>query len=174
MTHVQVMDGSGELELIHECMLLDALPVVDHIDINTTVDGRQRVLCTIWCKAEHAKKSDKQPQVVCNKSTCTTIEQAVRKLRLDITERHSSAGCINAAEAARMAAAAPSTRPPTDAMAVLMAARKVQLLAERAEAAAKTVNVRRDEARQALAALEREAAALDAAAVAADLQLPPA
>jgi hypothetical protein len=54
---------------------------------------------------------------------------------LKIVEKH--AGCHDVAEEARAAASGPATRPPTDALSALMAAKKMQQAADRAEAAVK-------------------------------------
>ena len=50
-----------ELSLDVEYELLDTLPFVDGITIND-VGGRPRVICSMWCKGEHSKQGDKQPE----------------------------------------------------------------------------------------------------------------
>jgi len=127
------------------------------------------VICTLWCGSSHPAGDHRQPMVKCNQSTVPTIEHAVRALRLKIQDVH--AGCIAVAEAARAAAGGPHTRPAPDALAALMAARKAQQAASRAEAAVKAATDLRDAARAACEAAERELAALTAAAVQADAEL---
>jgi len=135
------------LDLEGEWRALDALAVVDIARVDTA-HGLPRAICTLWCKCEHEKKAEKQPQVACNKKTITTVEQAVRNLRLKIETEH--AGCIAAAEVARAAAAGPMTREPSDALGVLMASRQKQISADGAEAALDAAETRRDAARQEL------------------------
>ena len=113
-----------------------------------------------------------RPAIYGNQSTTPKLEHAVRALRLKIVEKH--AGCLAVAEAARAAAGGPSSRPPPDAMAALMAVRRAEVAAHRAEAALKAAELQRDEARRAYEAAELEAAALTAAATAADFALPSA
>jgi hypothetical protein len=173
-------DPCEERNLETEWVQLDALEVVNMArsdvvkDKSTRHAGREkdRVICTLWCGHIHPAGDMKQPSVTCNQSTVPTIEHAVRALRLKIQDVH--AGCIAVAEAARAAAGGPHTRPAPDALAALMAARKAQQAASRAEAAVKAATDLRDAARAACEAAERELAALTAAAVQADAELPAA
>ena len=71
--------------------LLDTLHVVDGITIND-VGGRPRVICSMWCKGEHSKETRRQAAAgILNQSTCTTIEQAMRKLRVSMSLRSTPA-----------------------------------------------------------------------------------
>ena len=151
--------------------------VVDTIRTDKVLDRSRgteldRVICTLWCGASHPAGDMRQPSVKCNQSTLLTPEHAMRALRQKIVDKH--AGCLHAAETARAAAGGPSSRPPPNAMAALMAARAAQVAADRAEAALRAAELRRAEARQMLEAAEREANALTAAAIAADSALPEA
>ena len=170
-----------ELDLDTEWRELDALTVVDTVRADQVAEKasssnnarvKDRVICTLWCGSSHPAGDHRQPMVKCNQSTVPTIEHAVRALRLKIQEKH--ADCIAVAEAARAAAGGPHTRPASDALAALMAARKAQQAASRAEAAVKAATNLRDAARAACEAAERELAALTAAAVQADAELPAA
>ena len=147
---------------------LDALPVVDAIKIDI-VHGDCRAICTMWCKGEHSKKAEKQPQVICNKSTCTTPEAAMRKLRANIVDDHAS--CVEAAQAARLAAGGPASRPPPNALLELMAGQKATRVAAQAEMALKAVE---SELVATIAEATRKLSALRAAAVDADRLLPTA
>ena len=167
-----------EAALIHEALdRLESLPVVKDARCDPKYSTYGRVICNMWCGPTHEAR-DKQPHMPLNKKSSddpTAVPNylvAAEKLYKKIESEH--AGCVAAAEAARIAAAAPSTRPPTDAMAVLMAARKVEQVAECAEAASTAARARAAEARQALAAVEQEAAALERSTVSADQQLPEA
>ena len=168
-----------ELNLETEWAELDALVCVNGAKPEVVKDKltrqsgneRHRVICTLWCGHTHEAGDMKQPSVTCNKSTVPNIEHAVRALRLKIQEKH--ADCIAVAEAARAAAGGPHTRPASDALAALMAARKAQQAASRAEAAVNAATDLRDAARAACEAAERELAALTAAAVQADADAGP-
>ena len=145
------MEADAPLDLETVWRELDALAVVNEVKIDHVVDrsrgtSHKRVICTVWCCANHTG-DDRQPSVKCNKSTCPDIEHAMRDLRVKILEKH--AGCLQAAETARLAAEAPATRGLMDPFKALMA----KAGAERAE-------------RLALAA-EKKAVALRAEAVAA-------
>jgi hypothetical protein len=133
---------------------------------------RHRVICTLWCGHSHEAGDMRQPSVACNQSTVPDIEHVIRASRVKIQGKH--AGCIAVAQAARAAADGPSSRPSPDAFAALMAARKAQQAADRAEAPIKAATALRDCVRVQLEAAERELAALTAAAVEADSQLPEA
>ena len=164
------------LDLETEWRELDVLPVVDTVRNDKVVDRARgtevdRVICTLWCASCHPAGDLRQPSVKCNQSTVPSLEHAVRALRLKIVEKHAAA---SAAEAARAAAGGPSSRPPPDALAALMANRRAQVAADRAEAALKAAELRRDEARRALEAAEREATALRAVATEASFALPEA
>jgi hypothetical protein len=162
-------------DLAEEFALLDALPTVDTVRIDTVKDTsrgteKRRVICTMWCGSTHDSGDLRQPSVMCNLTTVPDVAHALRALRLKIVEKH--AGCVAIAETARAAASGPTTRAPPDALSALMAAGKKQQAAARAEAAIKAAVERRDAARQQLADAERELAAVTG--VAADSQLPAA
>ena len=164
-------DPCEPLDLETEYRELDLLPVVDTVRIdavNETHGARlprssERAICTLWCRHLHPPGDLKQPSVKVNKSTVPSIEHAVRELRAKIVRDHG--GCLAAAEAARAAASGPSTRLPSDALAVMMAARKAQQASERGEAALKAAEARAEVARLALAAAELEVSTRKAAAV---------
>ena len=169
-----------ELDLELEWRELDALVVVNTArsevvrDKSTRQAGREkhRVICTLWCGHTHPAGDMKQPTVTCNQSTVPSIEYAVRAVRLKIQENH--AGCLAAAQAARAAADGPSSRPPPDALAALMAARRAEQAAARAEMALNAAKARRDLAREMLATAQLEVDALTGAAAEADARLPEA
>ena len=59
----------------------------------------------------------------------------MRAVREKAIENHSGAACAEAAATARLAADGPRTRPPADALSVMMAARNAQRASDRVEAA---------------------------------------
>ena len=162
------MEPDAPLDLETVWRELDALAVVNSIRVDDVVEkmhrsrSNKRVICTVWCCANHTG-DDRQPSVKCNNSTCPDIEHAMRDLRVKILEKH--AGCIAAAEAARATAGDPATRQPSDALATIMAARKAQQASARTEAALKAGEARAGAARAALAAAELEVSTLKVAAV---------
>ena len=92
--------------LAEEVALLDALPTVDTVRIDTVKDKRRgtemrRVICKMWCGSNHPAGDLKQPAVKCNQTDVPDVEHAVRALRLKIVEKH--AGCSAVAEEARAA-----------------------------------------------------------------------
>jgi hypothetical protein len=154
-------------DLAEEVALLEALPTVDVVRIDTVKSKTRgtetrRAICIMWCGSSHDSGDLRQPSVMCNKTTVPDVEHAVRALRLKIVDKH--AGCHAVAEAARAAASGPATRAPTDALNALMEAKKVQQASDRAEAAAKTAEQRRDALSRQLAEAELEVVALTAAA----------
>jgi hypothetical protein len=164
-------------DLAEEFDLLDAMPTVNTVRVDTvkTKSRRtetQRAICTMWCGSTHGSGDLRQPSVQCNQTDVPDIEHAVRKLRLKIAGAH--AGCLAAAEEARAAASGPATRPPSDALGALVAAKKTQQAADRAEAAVKAAVARRDTLSSQLAEVELEVVASTVAAQAAGYQLPPA
>jgi hypothetical protein len=162
-------------DVAEEFALLDAVPTVNTVRVDivrakSRGTETRRVICVLWCGSSHPAGDLRQPMVACNQSTVPDVEHAMRELRLKIVEKH--AGCLVVAEEARAAAAGPTTRPPTDALSALMAAKKTQQAADRAEAAVKAAVARRDALSVQLAEAELEVVALMAAAQTAGSQLP--
>jgi hypothetical protein len=148
----------GVLDAADEFALLDALPMVDTVRVDTVNSksgstARTRVICTLWCGSTHPAGDLRQPSVSCNQSNLPEIAHAMRALRLKIVGAHAGylaaaeaarAACLGAAEAARAATDGPSTRALPDALSTLMANRKAQQAADRAEAAFKASRTRLD------------------------------
>ena len=137
------------LDLELEWKLLDELPVVDTVTQDVVHDRARktqhnRVICSLWCGANHLAGDLRQPSVKCNQSTVPDIEHAVRALRLKIENAH--AGCLAAAEAARAAANGPATRPPPNAIAGMMATAAARRLDTQAAAAEARAEAARKEA----------------------------
>jgi hypothetical protein len=74
-------------DLVEEVALLDTLPTVDTVRIDTVKDKSRgtetpRLICSLWCGSTHSVK--------CNQSDVPDIEHAVRKLHLKIAGAHVS------------------------------------------------------------------------------------
>ena len=87
--------------------------------------------------------------------------QAVRQ---KVINHHSGAACAEAAAAARVAADGPRTRPPSDALSAMVAARNAQRASDRVEAALVAAKERAAVARQGVIAADREVTKLTAEA----------
>lgn len=94
-----------EPTLLHaELDRLDALPVVKDAHCERRRNGQERVICNLWCSAQH-NGTKKQPEVALNRkppSDPTAVPNylvATERLILKIQAEH--AGCLAAAEAAR-------------------------------------------------------------------------
>ena len=85
--------------------------------------------------------------------------------------RHTEAGALEAAQAARLAADGPASRPPPNALLELMAGQKATRVAAQAEMALKAVE---SELVATIAEDTRKLSVLRAAAIEADSQLQPA
>ena len=136
--------------------LLLACPLVK--DVQPLRDG-SGWYATLWCRSAevHPSRCSEQRQ---RSKTRTTDEACLRDLLELVNTKHSTSRCLEAAETARAAAAAevgPSA--PTDAFQAMQAARQVGPAVEKAAAAERLVA----EARRALAALETQWAAANAA-----------
>jgi hypothetical protein len=144
--------SSEELDLENEWCQLDALAVVNTVRLDEVTEktgnrqGRKtsRVICTLWCCSTHPAGDLRQPSVKVNQSSMPDVEHAVRALREKIEKVH--AGCIIAAEEARAAADAPSTRQPSDALASMMAHASSRRLDKQAAAAEARAEAARKEA----------------------------
>ena len=143
----------GDLELLNRvCTRLESLPVVNgavRFDEKHN-GGVGRVVVNVWCHSGHDKK-DRQPYVGLNSKPLTdatavpSYQVAVERLIQVVEDRHG--GCLEAAQAARMAAAAqassgarpePASQPidASDAMMRLQAARMRAAVANKAALAA--------------------------------------
>ena len=176
------MEACADCDLETEYTLLDELEVVNVIRDDVVTEkasanqpsGRStsRVICTLWCSALHLKGDLSQPSCKTNQGSRPDIAHAMQAVRQKVIENHSGAECAKAAAAARLAADGPRTRPPSDALSAMMAARNAQRASDRVEAALVEAKERAAVARQVLVAVDREVTMLTAEAEAADAELP--
>ena len=176
------MEACAECDLETEYTLLDELKVVNGIRVDVVTEkastnqpsGRStvRVICTLWCSALHPMGDLSQPSCKTNQGSRPDIAHTMQAVRQKVIEKHSGAACAEAAAAARLAADGPRTRPPSNALSAMMAARNAQRAYDRVEAALVAAKERAAVARQVLVAADREVTVLTAEAEAADAELP--
>ena len=176
------MEACAECDLETEYTLLDELKVVNGIRVDVVTEkastnqpsGRStvRVICTLWCSALHPMGDLSQPSCKTNQGSRPDIAHTMQAVRQKVIEKHSGAACAEAAAAARLAANGPRTRPPSNALSAMMAARNAQRAYDRVEAALVAAKERAAVARQVLVAADREVTVLTAEAEAADAELP--
>ena len=112
-------DRCGDVDRLNVALdRIEALPVING---KVVIDekhnkGAGRITVNLWCRAEHEKK-DQRPEVGLNKKPLSdatavpTYDIAAEKLLAQIEGKHG--GCVEAAQAARMAAAAQSSGSST-------------------------------------------------------------
>ena len=99
------------------CARIEALSVVNGrvLFLPKHNQGVGRIKVNVWCRSSHESSRDKQPYVDLNNrkagddGAVPTWDVAAQKLLTLIETKH--VGCVEAAEAARMAAAAQSAAP---------------------------------------------------------------
>ena len=93
MEECAVCDLETEYKLLDELLVINAVRVdeVAERTSSTRPSGRRtgRVICTLWCSANHPPGDLRQPSVKVNQSTTPDIEHAMRAVRNKITKNHS-------------------------------------------------------------------------------------
>ena len=125
------------------CNRIEELPVVNgRVRFDTKHNrGAGRINVNVWCRGTHEKFKDRQPYIDLNSTAVPNWDVAAQKLLTLIESTH--AGCVEAAQAARLAAAAQSsgggsstgTRPAEPDISALQAMMRLEAARARAAAA---------------------------------------
>jgi hypothetical protein len=147
---------------------LETMAVVKTVDCDPRFRDGRVIAWALWCSSQHEKK-DRQPYVALNNKplddpeAVPTYQVAAERLIAKIEQKH--CGCIEAAEAAKAAAAIGSAQAGTsetaqlDAFAAMRRVQELKAIAFKANAEALAAEKAKDAAEAELAAFER---ALDA------------
>jgi len=97
-------------ELLAACGRIESLPIVNGIvrfDPKHN-NGAGRIYANVWCCGSHSKYTEKHPYIDLNNRKADDPKVAAQKLLALLETEH--AGCVEEAQAARMAAASQSSR----------------------------------------------------------------